>query len=169
MFKLIQLTRKKHSPESGFTLIEVLVAALMVFFFVIGSMQALALSVAIRVKAQERQRSNQLIQEDVEQVRLKAENLDVDQSLCAATDYSGGYAEDLYNNLPPPPPDKKLIKDNPNPDSKKYKLYRTPDIANSTSTVLKIDYTVTEVGATPSRDIAKDYIEVIPDAAIECP
>ena len=55
---------------------EVIVAALMVFFFVAGSMQALALSVAIRVQAQERQRADQLIQEDVEQIRLIAENMD---------------------------------------------------------------------------------------------
>jgi type II secretory pathway pseudopilin PulG len=168
MFKLIKLTRKKHSPESGFTLIEVLVAALMLFFFVIGSMQALALSVAIRVKAQERQRSNQLIQEDIEQVRLVAENLDVNQSLCAATTYLNSYAQDLANKLPSADNiTKKLIEDNAN--SKEYKLNRTIDNVRSTSTVLKISYTVTEVDATPTREIAKDYIEVIPDAAIECP
>ena len=51
-----KLLLQQPKSESGFTLMEVLVASLMVFFFVVGSMQALALSVAIRVKAQERQR-----------------------------------------------------------------------------------------------------------------
>ena len=72
---LTRLLLKQPKSQSGFTLIEVLVASLMVVFFVVGSMQALALSVAIRVKAQERQRADQLIQEDIEAVRLAAENM----------------------------------------------------------------------------------------------
>ncbi len=168
MSKLItKFIQKQHQPESGFTLMEVIVAALMVFFFVIGSMQALALSVAIRVKAQERQRGDQLIQEDIEQIRLAAENMPVNQSLCSATGYSGSYAEALTSatGFPASGATKRLIEDNAN--SKQYQLNRTTDTANSTSTVLKLKYEVKEVGQ--SKVIAEDYIEVIPDAAIQCP
>lgn len=164
----IKFIHKRHHPESGFTVMEVIVASLMVFLFVVGSMQALALSAALRVKAQERQRSNQLIQEDIEQIRLAAENMPPNQSLCSASGYSGSLAEALTTATGYPTttnPSKYLIEGNTN--SKQYQLTRTIDTTNSTNTVLKLNYEVREVGQT--KVIAEDYIEVIPDAAIQCP
>ena len=165
---LTKLLLKQPQSESGFTLMEVLVASLMVFIFVVGSMQALALSVAIRVKAQERQRADQLIQEDIEAVRFAAENFGMDNSLCRASGYPGGYAEAL-NDAPAFPAEtstKRLLEDNPN--SKLFTLTRTLD-ANSTSTVLKLGYSVAVDEAGTEREIATDYIEVIPNAATQCP
>lgn len=162
-----KLLLQKAKTESGFTLLEVLVASLMVVFFVVGSMQALALSVAIRVKAQERQRADQLIQEDIEAVRLVAENMAANQSLCSVNIYAGGYAEALSTDaaFPASTSTKRLLEDNTN--SKQYQLTRTIDTANSTNTVLKLSYSVKEVGQT--TEIATDYIEVIPNAATLCP
>ena len=168
MSKIItKFIQKQHQPESGFTLMEVIVAALMVFLFVVGSMQALALSTALRVKAQQRQRSNQLIQEDIEQIRLAAENMPVNHSLCSATGYSGSYAQALTTSadFPANYATKNLIEGNT--DSKLYKLYRTTDTANSTNTVLKLKYEVKD--EEQSKVVATDYVEVIPDAAIQCP
>ena len=163
----IKFIHKRHCQDSGFTLMEVIVASLMVFLFVVGSMQALALSAALRVKAQERQRSNQLIQEDIEQIRLAAENMPPNQSLCSASGYSGSLAEALTTatGYPTTNPSKYLIEGNTN--SKQYQLTRTIDTTNSTNTVLALNYEVKEVGQT--KVIAEDYIEVIPDAAIQCP
>lgn len=164
---ITKLIQKQHHAESGFTLMEVIVAALMVFLFVIGSMQALALSAALRVKAQARQRGSQLIQEDIEQIRFAAENLAVDHTRCSATAYSGGYAEALVAdaNFPDDRPTKNLIEGNTN--STTYELERTIDTANSTNTVLKVSYEV--IDKDKDKVVVTNYTEVIPDAAIQCP
>lgn len=175
MLKILLKTNQKIAfTESGFTLLEVLVAVLIGFFFVIGSMQALVLATAIRVEAQERQRADQLIQEDIEQVKSTASTLAVDHKLCSATafdpsnnDGTGGvydsYAEKLFWTLPGVPSPKYLIEGVTT--SKQYSLNRTRDETNSTAKVLKINYTVVESGST----VATDYLEVIPNAAIQCP
>lgn len=161
------LLKQQSKSDSGFTLMEVIVASIMVFLFVVGSMQALALSVAVRIKAQERQRADQLIQEDIAQVKLVAENLNENSSLCSATTYTGGYAKALADDsdFPSGTPTKNLIESNTN--SPEYTLTRTIDTTNSTSTILKIDYEVKKTGDT--RVIATDYIEVIPNEAVKCP
>ena len=167
MLKITKILVKKPQSEAGFTLLEVLVAMLIATFFVIGSMQALVLSTALRVKAQEKQRANQLIQEDVEQILFTAKELGRNDSLCSASAYSGGYAESLWTSLPSIPTDKQLL----DGKGKTYRLIRTLD-GNSTAKVLKIDLEVKEFNGTNvvGDAIATDYIEVIPNAAIEeCP
>ena len=165
---LTKLLLKQPKSESGFTLMEVLVASLMVFIFVVGSMQALALSVAIRVKAQERQRADQLIQEDIEAVRFAAENLAENVSLCRPT-ATNSYAKSLSTATAFPAggnPTKRLLEDNTN--SKQFILNKS--VVDDSDTVLKIEYEVREVGLPTTLDpIATDYIEVIPNAATQCP
>ena len=170
MSRLVNKLIKKSRAESGFTLIEVVVASLIVFLFVIGSMQALVLSAALRVKAQARQRGSQLIQEDIEQIRFAAENLAVDHSRCSATGYSGGYAEALVDdaNFPTGNPTNNLIEGNTN--STTYKLEHNTD--RSTNTVLRISHKVRDLSKPDDDDfnvVAENYTEVIPDAAIQCP
>lgn len=166
MLKITKIVKKPQS-EAGFTLLEVLVAMLIATFFVVGSMQALVLSTALRVKAQEKQRANQLIQEDVEQILFTAKELGRNDSLCSASAYSGGYAESLWTSLPSIPTDKQLL----DGKGKTYRLSRTRN-GNSTAKVLKIDFEVKEFNGTNvvGDAIATDYIEVIPNEAIEeCP
>ena len=162
-----KLIHKQHRTESGFTLMEVIVASLMLFLFVVGSMQALALSAALRVKAQAKQRGSQLIQEDIEQIRFAAENLAEDRSRCSATGYTGSYAEALVAdaNFPEGSPTKNLIEGNT--DSRIYELERTIDEDNSTNTVLRVSYRVLE--SDTDKEVATNYTEIIPDAAIQCP
>lgn len=168
MSKLVDKLIRKPRAESGFTVMEVIVASLIVFLFVIGSMQALTLSAALRIKAQGRQRASQLIQEDIEQIRFAAKNLAVDHSRCSATGYSGGYAEALVaeDNFPEGSPTKNLIEGNT--DSITYELERTIDETNSTNTALRVSYKVVDKDR-PEKTIVENYTEVIPDAAIECP
>ena len=175
MSRLVNKLIKNSRAESGFTLIEVVVASLIVFLFIVGSMQALVLSAALRVKAQARQRGSQLIQEDMEQIRFAAENLAVDHSRCSATGYSGGYAEALVADasFPAGNPTNNLIEGNT--DSITYRLERNFD--DSTNTVLKVSYKVKDrdrpepAGNTDDdfNVVAENYTEVIPDAAIQCP
>ena len=167
MLNIKKIYAQKSQSEAGFTLLEVLVAMLIAFFFVIGSMQALVLATALRVKAQERQRANQLIQEDIEQIQFEAEDLAINHSLCTATAYNNSYAQSLWTNLPSVPADKQLL----DGQGKTYRLSRTVDTANSTAKVLKINFSVQEWdgSALVGNAIATDYIEVIPNAAIQCP
>lgn len=176
MSRLVNKLIKNSRAESGFTLIEVVVASLIVFLFIVGSMQALVLSAALRVKAQARQRGSQLIQEDMEQIRFAAENLAVDHSRCSATGYSEGYAEALVADANFPQddnPTNNLIEGNT--DSITYQLER--DVDDSTNTVLKVSYKVRDLdrpepaGNTDDdfNVVAENYTEVIPDAAIQCP
>lgn len=170
MLNIKKIYLKKSQSEEGFTLLEVLVAMLIATFFVIGSMQALVLATALRVKAQEKQRANQLIQEDIEQIRFEAEDLAPNNSLCSATDYLNSYAASLATSLSnvSVPTDKQLL----DGKGKTYRLSRTIDTANSTAKVLKINFEVKEWNGSTlvGKAIATDYIEVIPNAAIEeCP
>jgi prepilin-type N-terminal cleavage/methylation domain-containing protein len=159
--------KKKSKSEAGFSLIEVLVAMLIATFFVLGSMQALVLATMLRVQAQEQQRANQLIQEDIEQIQLAARDLAVDYSKCSATTYNTGYAKALQDGLPSVPADKKLLGD----EGKTYRLTRTFVESSSPYKVLRINYEVKEWNGTNlvGDAIATDYIEVIPNAAVQCP
>ena len=169
MLNIKKIYFKKSQSEAGFTLLEVLVAMLITTFFVIGSMQALVLATALRVKAQEKQRANQLIQEDIEQIRFEAEDLAPNNSLCSSSGYANSYAASLATSLSSVsvPNDKQLL----DGQGKTYRLIRTVDTASSTAKVLKIDFEVKEWNGSTlvGNAIATDYIEVIPNAAIECP
>jgi type II secretory pathway pseudopilin PulG len=91
---------KKNDPDAGFTLLEVIVAALILMAFVAVSAQSILISNIVRIKAQERARANQAIQEDMEILRLLGSNdtsvtylLNPDADTCAAVSYAGGYAK----------------------------------------------------------------------------
>ena len=182
MLKQIILNQKKFQSDSGFGLMEVLVAALITFFFVIGSMQALVLATAMRVQAQEKQRASQLIQEYIEQIQFEAEDLATNHRLCSAnaydtdgsTDFSASppvvdsYAQSLAVNLPSIPSPKQLL----NGAGKTYGLGIVDStFPGSTAKVLKISLEVKEWNGSSliGNAIAEDYIEVIPNAAFECP
>ena len=178
MLKIKQIYAKKSPSEAGFTLLEVLVAMLIAFFFVLGSMQALVLSTALRVKAQERQRANQLIQEDIEQIRFIAKELATNNSLCSANTFDtdkktyltpdpthdpshdlnpDSYAESLWESLPSEPADKQLL----DGKGKTYKLTRTLAADSSkkvisTAKVLKIDFSVSPLDSSGFIEIRRD-------------
>lgn len=169
MLNIKKIYFKKSQADTGFTLIEVVIAMLVAFFFVIGSMQALVLATAIRVKAQEKQRANQLIQEDIEQIRFEAENLPQNHSLCSATGYTNSYAASLATRLSnvSVPADKQLL----DGKGKTYRLIRTYETDESTAKNLTIKLEVEDLDAIREEDkiIEINYIEVIPNAAVECP
>ncbi len=171
MFKFKKLVTKPKKSDTGFTLLELLVATLVAFLFVVGSMQALVFATALRVKAQSKQRANQLIQEDVEEVQSLAQltNLPADHEKCFANSYNDGYAQLLWTEAEQGYTQKTInLTDNSN--SQEYELIRTKVTTGSQSPhkVLKIEYEVREADG-QQKTIATDYIEVIPDAALQCP
>jgi type II secretory pathway pseudopilin PulG len=98
--------KKSRHSNDGFTLIEVVIAALILMAFVAISAQSILLANFTRIKAQERARANQAIQEDVETLRLIGANdnnvaVPVQWSVgtCAATTATTGYANSLLTNF----------------------------------------------------------------------
>jgi type II secretory pathway pseudopilin PulG len=65
LFKFKKVTPKK---ETGFTTLEILISLIIALLFVAVSMQSLVYAMAMKVQAQEKQRANELIQEDIERI-----------------------------------------------------------------------------------------------------
>jgi prepilin-type N-terminal cleavage/methylation domain-containing protein len=66
---------KSFKKEQGFTLVEVLVAILIATIFVTVTMQMIVIATIFKVKAQENAEATNWIQEDLENIRYKAGNL----------------------------------------------------------------------------------------------
>lgn len=65
LFKFKKVTPRK---ETGFTTLEILISLIIALLFVAVSMQSLVYAMAMKVQAQEKQRANELIQEDIERI-----------------------------------------------------------------------------------------------------
>jgi type II secretory pathway pseudopilin PulG len=188
MLKLLKLTIKKTKTDQGFSLLEVLVASLIAFGFLVGSLQAMVLAVAIKVEAQKKQVANQLIQKDIEDIQRVALTLDqngtsydVETSKCSASDYGDGYADALWDayvadaSYEATPTQSISIgtSSTGGDEGEQVRLSRTLLTAGSTAPhkTLKISYEVKEWDGTNlvGDAIATDYIEIIPPAALECP
>ena len=135
MWKLYlhQLSKKQTKQETGFFTIEILVSLLIAMTFVLVSLQSMVYATMLKVQAQERQRANQLIKEEIERVNVLASNIaedhankcdpvdDPDLSVPGArTAYQKGYAQELWDDVqtytnPPtstnPPPIEFLIQE----------------------------------------------------------
>ena len=68
MNKLFIFKTITSDKEAGFTTFEVLISLLIALGFVAVSMQSLVYAMAMKVQAQEKQRANELIQEDIERI-----------------------------------------------------------------------------------------------------
>jgi type II secretory pathway pseudopilin PulG len=117
---------KSSRKELGFTTLEILISLLIALGFVAVSMQSLVYAMAIKVQAQEKQRANELIQEDIERINQLGSTLPTPPvaATCNSANYSGGYAKALWDALqaddilragtptpsPLPPPTKTIIK-----------------------------------------------------------
>ncbi|MBE9171283.1 hypothetical protein IQ238_28560 [Pleurocapsales cyanobacterium LEGE 06147] len=160
-----------------------MVAILIAAGFLAASLQTMVVATVFRVKAQEKQVASQLIQEEIENLNSIAINLPSTTSNCLATSYSNGYAQALWNayNLSTSyqaTPNKQLIN---NEEGKRLGLRRINQSASSIvpHKVLRIRYEVREFDGTDFAGdlddpndpniIATDYIEVMPNAAFQCP
>ena len=179
MQKLFRFQLKK-SLDKGFTTLEVLVSIVIALAFVSVAMQSFVLAMAMKVQAQEKQRANLLIQEELELLNDRASILAEDHAnKCnpiasgGNTEYENGYAEALFASLGNEPDAVYLLSSG---TGKRIVLAR--DHISDTSSdaphrTLKINYRVRKIDegtGNPTGDpIANRYVEVIPDVALRCP
>lgn len=92
--KLIYWKLKTAKTEQGFVTLEVIMALVVGFAFFAFSLQAFAFAVATKVQAQEKQRANKLIQEDIERISQLGSN----PGLAGVCDPTGANLVATYNN-----------------------------------------------------------------------
>ena len=170
---------KKFPKNKGFITLEVLVSILIASAFLAVAMQSLVYAMAIKVQAQEKQRANQLISEDLETANEFANRNGLVGS-CNPANYDDGYAKGLWDVLDAGgTPTKNLLSDG---GGKKLALDRIlVGGSNVPHRTLKIKYQVWDWNGTNFLDrggnikdatdkpIVETYVEVIPDVALACP
>ena len=186
---LYQLYKKQTKQETGFFTLEILVSLLIAMTFVLVALQSMVYATMLKVQAQERQRANQLIKEEIERVNILASNIAEDHDAkCEPANYADGYARELWDDVqtytnPPtaadPPPVEYLIQKTQADGTvvssgRQFGLNRTHvSVTNSTAPhrTLRIRYSVREWDGTQfvGDSITETYIEVIPDVALSCP
>ena len=186
MWQKILLQSKKNSPDQGFLTLEIILASIVAFCFLMFSLQALATAMMMKVRAQQDQRGEQLIQEDIERLSSLSSTLNLDMDTdCDVANYVDGYAQGLWNSLVAQAP----AIDNVGPvDADPLRVSLT-DAANGTTLglfrtsvdvdsvqphrTLKIFYQVrlSDDIAVDNNDnvITSRYVEIIPDEALRCP
>jgi len=188
---------KLSSSESGFSLLEVIIAILTITAFLTGTLQLMAVDALYKVRSERQAQANFWIQEDFEDTKYIASTLNVTSSpnyvspdVC--TNINQGYATALRRQLTdiklptPIPTDPQLVATR-TIVGKNYSLYRTFNIDNQSDNphLLRIEYKVKladdEIAndyQTQERDerneeegkfLAKSSVEVIPDASFKCP
>ena len=170
MLQKIILQSKKKSSDQGFLTIEVILATVVSFFFLMFSLQAFATAMFMKVQAQQDQRADQLIQGDVEEFSSLGSTLPntID---CDASTYANGYAQALWDAFDDPgtvehegeePVTTSLLSDG---TGVTLSLSRT-HLNNNPNRTLKIFYQVTNAD---DDIVATRYVEIIPDEALRCP
>ena len=190
---------KLSSSESGFSLLEVIIAILTITAFLTGTLQLMAVDALYKVRSERQAQANFWIQEDFEDVKYLASALDVKSepanpnvSADVCTNINQGYATALRRELtdtpvPNPIPTDPQLVENREIVGKNYSLFRTFNITNQSANphLLRIEYKVKLADGeiandyqTQERDerneeegkfLAKSSVEVIPDASFECP
>jgi type II secretory pathway pseudopilin PulG len=189
-FLLFKLSKRASQKEAGFTTLEILISLVIALLFVAVSMQSLVYAMAMKVQAQEKQRANELIQEDVERInQLGSTAL---TATCDATAYANGYAKALWTaSILANPPTKTIIKKINSDGSvgtggkqlalRSFEVSSTAGNSTAPHRTLKVGYQVWNWDGTNYKDknngtlsagdepIAETYVETIPDVALQCP
>ena len=186
MWKIITLKNNQKKPiDKGFITIEIIIALLIAFGFLMVSLQTLVLAMVFKVGAQEEQRADKLIQEDIERLNDIGSTLALGVEACDGDlDDDGiaddGYSQGLWAALQAAPADltvsllSTVDSSGTTEAGKTLTLTRTQvpvTTSGSPNRILGIAYEVTtdEDGDGADEVIADRYVEVIPDEALECP
>ena len=102
--QLIYGQLKTNRKDEGFITLEVIVALIVGLVFFAVSLQAFGVAVAMKAKSQEKQRANELIQEDIERIGQLGSNSTLagvcnPQGADLAETYNNGYAHALWTDL----------------------------------------------------------------------
>lgn len=168
-YKAVDVDRR----NTGFTLIEVLVAMIVAAVFVSMTMQAIVTSAAFRVVATQYDEAVSWIQEDLEMVVNQATQYEVltqpYSSRCLATLSSNGLAAGFLNDTVAGLGGTSATIGPRALGGKYYTLTRTANYASSSDPfrLLNVTYQVTAQGE--SKPIAIVNTEVIPHAVFKCP
>jgi Tfp pilus assembly protein PilV len=167
IYQLLKLRKIDSRKDTGFTTLEILISLVIALLFVAVSMQSLVYAMAMKVQAQEKQRANELIQEDT----------------CNPTNYAGGYAKALWTaSIPANTQTKTIIKTGGRQLAlRRFEMSSTANNSTAPHRTLKVGYQIWNWDGTNFLDknggtlgagdepIAETYVEVIPDVALECP
>jgi type II secretory pathway pseudopilin PulG len=177
--------KQYSSQDQGFTMVEVLMATLAAFAFLLGTLQALALQAVVKVRAEREAQATFWIQKDIESVKAAAADVTDDSasSRCGATGYNSGFAfrlrQNLYGNLNgdgtplnAANPDQyftSIADTSTNPNiqvapsrklvNKDYRLVRIINPDPNNVNILKITY---RVGLPRTDSIEKNYANLLP-------
>jgi type II secretory pathway pseudopilin PulG len=197
-FLLFKLSQRTSQKEAGFSTLEILISLVIALLFVALTMQSLVYAMAMKVQAQEKQRANELIQEDIERLNQLGSTLPIPpvNATCnpvgvPSVAYPNGYAQLLWNSLPLGTQTKTIIKKIKSDGSvdtggKQIALERFPVSSSPNNSAfphrtLRVKYKVwnwnganytNRIGgnrAATDQPIAETYVEIIPDVALQCP
>lgn len=187
--KLILFLCRSRSPvpDSGLSMLEVLVAMMVVFLTFMTSLNGLLYATMFQVKADRQAKAVYWIQQDVEQIKSIAASTGTaansfapsyassctgtsaaSNSCCTATVTSGfAYVLSTSSSLP-----SLTITSPANPNNPKtffgkdYTMTRTAIPSSTNPKILTITYTVRN--ASDTSDLATLYTEILPAAALSC-
>lgn len=175
MWQKILLQSKKKLPDQGFLTLEIIVATIVAFGFLMFSLQTLAFAMMMKIQAQKDQRADQLIQEDIERLSSLSSTLTLNlDTNCTVNAYANGYAQGLWNALiaQVPAGDPNLTTPLLTGGTGGITLTLTRINLNADSTAphrtIRLFYQVTS-SDDPATIIASRIIEMIPEEALECP
>lgn len=159
--KLILFLCRSRSPvpDSGLSMLEVLVAMMVVFLTFMTSLNGLLYAAMFQVKADRQAKAVYWIQQDLENVRSLAAAQATDSTKCT-TVFSTSYAGALETTVDAITPGSKTF------FGKDYTMTRITGGANTNAQILTISYTVSNASDTSS--LATLYAEIIPPQALNC-
>jgi type II secretory pathway pseudopilin PulG len=193
-FLLFKLSQRTSQKEAGFSTLEILISLIIALLFVALTMQSLVYAMAMKVQAQEKQRANELIQEDIERINQLGSTLPTPPvaATCNSANYAGGYAQALWALIPTTTQPKSIIRkvksdgvnsvvDNSGKQIALRRFHVSSTANSNPYRTLKVGYQVwywngttftNKTGGTPTtgdEPIAETYVEIIPDVALQCP
>ena len=194
-----QIFKLKHrkSLNLGFTTLEILVSIIIALAFVSVAMQSFVLSMGMKVQAQQKQRANQLIQEDLERLNNLASNIPAEVAGVApnpdhtfiqrcnaeppgggAVAYDEGFAKELWDDINAiTAPTARLLKSADGTEAgitltlaRIYVSGGNPPTIPISSTAPHRVLKINYQVTDPDNDVvAERYVEVMPDVALQCP
>lgn len=152
----VLLRRARRSAEQGFTMFEVLIALMISFLFLTGTLNAMVMATVMRVRAERQAQASFWIKEDLEVVRaLAADYTDPDDDDACSDGIGQAFNADVIASLPDPG-NRTIL-------GRTVTLEREEDDdGGSVSTLL---YTATDE---EGNVLATLYTEVLPAAALDC-
>jgi type II secretory pathway pseudopilin PulG len=175
-----QLQSRRQKTSEGFSMIEVLVGILMILSFTLISAQSMVTATAIRVRAQEKSETSNWIQQNLESVKIVANQINYDSASrvypissaiadhaarCTAASSGAGYAQALKTML-----DTETTQSlSSGIGSRPYTLTRTTAVDTTAPfNVLEVTYNVYRGTTTTGEPISTLYTEVVPGASLAC-